>query len=355
MNIQENFHLSLITSFGTGGLAEKLIQIQNTEELVSVLNDYKKPLWVLGSGANTLISDEGLPGTTIQLKNSQIEYNEESNSVIVIVDAGVDWDYLITELIRNELWGLEFTSGIPGSVGAAIVGNIAAYGQAVSDALVWIDAIDTESESKEIMRLTATQLGLKYRYSDFQNENLSKYIIVRAAFTLQRSSTMFLSYASALKVSEELNIQPDTLENRRKIILEARRRAGSLLDPNQISREKTAGSFFRNPMVSRDLAEKIIAKEEFGVSESQILKQNLLHGGDSFRVSASHILLAAGFKRGQSWGPVRLHPEHVLKIENTGSATSQQIYDAAQEIIKTVDDKLHIRIEPEVRFFGKFN
>jgi len=354
MNMQENFPLSTITSFGTGGLAELLIQVHSTEELYSIITDHKKPLWVLGTGANSLISDKGLSGTTIQLKNSQIELIEESNSVTVVVDAGIEWDYLICELIKNGLWGLELTSGIPGTVGAAVVGNIAAYGQSVSDALIWVDAINTESEYNQPVRLIADQLGLSYRYSDFQNDHFSKYIIVRTAFTLQRSSTMFLNYASALKISEELNIQPDSLENRREIIMEARKRAGSLLDPDQINREKTAGSFFRNPMVSREQAEKIISKEEFGVSESEILRQNLLHGGDSFRISAAHVLLAAGFNRGQSWGPVRLHPEHVLKIENTGGATSQQIYDVAQEIINTVEHKLHIQLKPEVRLLGDF-
>ncbi|MFO0920388.1 MAG: UDP-N-acetylmuramate dehydrogenase [Candidatus Saccharimonadales bacterium] len=355
MNIQENFPLSTITSFGTGGMAELLIQVHDTEELFQILANHKKPLWVLGSGANSLISDEGLPGTTIQLKNSQIELTEESNSVTVVVDAGIEWDYLIRELIKNGLWGLELTSGIPGSVGAAVVGNIAAYGQSVSDALIWVDAIDTESNSSEPVRLIADQLGLSYRYSDFQTEALNKHIITRAAFTLQRSSTMFLNYASALKISDELNIEPDTLENRRTIIMESRKRAGSLLDPAQTDHEKTAGSFFRNPMVSREQAEKIISKEEFGVSESEILNQNLLHSGDSFRISAAHVLLAAGFNRGQSWGSVRLHPEHVLKIENTGGATSQQIYNVAKEIIETVEHKLHVQLKPEVRMLGRFS
>lgn len=134
--------------------------------------------------------------------------------------------------------------------------------------------------------------------------------------------------------------------------MEARKRAGSLWDGK--SHAKTAGSFFRNPVVSEDLAELIMNAEEHGVSASDIKKQNEVHGGTTTRVSAAHVMLAAGFERGQTWGPVRLHPEHILKIENTGGASSQQIYDVAQEIITTTQEKLGVTLQPEVRFLGKF-
>lgn len=352
MQIQKRVSLGNYTSFGTGGPAETLIRVEKTDELIDSLKAAEPPIWFLGSGANVLISDEGLPGSTLHLDTHEITFKEQDGATVVVADAGVEWDRLVQESIERGKWGLERTSGIPGSVGAAVVGNIAAYGQAVSDTLMWIEAMNVSDEHMEHVCLSANELGLAYRFSDFQTPRLKDFIIVRAAFKLQDSARP-LEYASALKVAEEKNLDPNDLHERREIIMEARRRAGSLLDKKTSA--KTAGSFFRNPTVTAEQAEQIMAYEENAVSKSDIKNQNKIHGGKTTRVSAAHVLLAAGFKRGQFWGPVRLHPEHVLKIENTGGATSQQIYDVAQEIIHTVKEKLDVDLVPEVRFLGKFN
>lgn len=351
MKILQNEPLSHYTSFQTGGPAAKLVVIEHTRDLHEVLKSYDKPLWLLGTGANTLISDQGLPGTTLLLHHSSIEIKPDDNPLF-IADSGAAWDDLVQQAIAHDAWGLECTSGIPGTVGAAVVGNIAAYGQAVSDTLEWVEVIDTSGNPDITECLHADELGLKYRYSDFQNDKLNRFVIVRAAFRLSHVPKKELAYASALKVAQDLGLTPDNLEHCRTIIMEARKRAGSLLEPN--SEHKTAGSFFRNPVVTREQAAQIIAHEENNISMEQILAQNAAHSGDELRVSAAHVLLAAGFHRGQAWGAVRLHPEHVLKIENTGNATSQDIYNVAQEIIRTVKEKLSIELEPEVRFLGSF-
>jgi UDP-N-acetylmuramate dehydrogenase len=107
-------------------------------------------------------------------------------------------------------------------------------------------------------------------------------------------------------------------------------------------------------MVDSETAERLMAYDETGKSAELLKQMNQVHGGDQKRVSAAHVLLAAGFERGQSWGPVRLHPDHILKVENTGGATAQNIYDVAGEIVRTVKDKLAIELTPEVRFLGEF-
>lgn len=348
-----NVRLADCTSFGTGGPADTFIRLEKTSEIVDALLECTKPLWLLGKGANVLISDKGLRGTTLHLDTSQITFSHEDGLSIALADAGVNWDTLVQKSIEEKKWGLERMSGIPGSVGAAVVGNIAAYGQAVSDSLLWVDVINLTESVPKLERLPAEVLGLEYRFSDFQTNKYKDCLIVSAAFVLTDEPEP-LEYASALKVADELKLNVDNLKQRREIIMEARRRIGSLLD-SKTKHLKTAGSFFRNPMVSPAQAEQIMKYEERGVNYAQIKKQNLAHGGSETRVSAAHVLLAAGFKRGQSWGPVRLHPDHILKIENTGEATSQQIYDVAQEIIKTVEEKLGIKLQPEVRFLGEFD
>jgi len=349
-NVMQVFHdadLSNCTFFETGGKAKLFITVEDTSELAGLLKTAKQPCWFLGSGANVLVSDKGLPGTTIHLATSEIKFADGS----VVADAGVVWDNLAKATIDKGFWGLERISGVPGSVGAAVVGNIAAYGQAVSETLEWVEVIDTGRSTAKIKKLMAKELGFSYRFSNFQTKDFSKYLITRAAFKLQRSPKP-LEYASALNVAKELNLDADDLGQRRRIILETRRRIGALSDEAQ--RERTAGSFFRNPVVRSDQAEKIMSFEEHGISKADIKRQNKLHTGDSMRVSAAHVMLAAGFKRGQSWGNVRLHPDHILKIENTGGATSQDIYNVSQEIITTVKSKLGIDLVPEVRFLGDF-
>lgn len=348
MKILHDVPLNKWTSFATGGLAERMLVIEDTREVLDALFHADKPLWFLGSGANVLISDHGLDGTVVHLDTHEIVVEED----LLIADAGVDWDTLVQKSITLKKWGLERMSGIPGDVGAAVVGNIAAYGQAVSDTLQWVEVVDTSSSKPTIEKLEAKKLGLKYRFSDFQTRKLRSMLIVRAAFKLE-DEPRELTYASATKVADELKLNPDDLIQRRKIILEARRRIGSL-QIGKDAKTKTAGSFFRNPEINPKQAEKIMAYEERGINYEAIKKQNQVHGGSVTRVSAAHVLLAAGFKRGQSWGDVRLHPDHILKIENTGHATSQDIYDVAQEIIQTVKEDLGIKLEPEVRFLGKF-
>jgi len=351
MNPLSTTPLKPYTSLAVGGPAEQLYICASGEELHTALNQTAgKQLWVLGYGANVLVSDAGLPGTTILLRAGTIT---QADNGLVIADAGVWWDDLVQYAINEGLWGLELMSAIPGGVGAAVVGNIAAYGQAVADTLAWVEVFDPASQATR--QIAAGELGLSYRFSDFQTEKLAGLVILRAAFALKPTPTQDLVYRSALDVAEERNHDIHTLDGRRQAILETRRRAGSLWDyRGPETQMHTAGSFFRNPLVSTETAEQLMAYDETGKSLELLKKMNQVHGGNQKRVSAAHVLLAAGFQRGQAWGPVRLHPDHILKIENTGGATAQAIYDVAQEIIATVKSKLDIDLTPEVRFLGEF-
>jgi UDP-N-acetylmuramate dehydrogenase len=349
MKISKHRNLSSITSFETGGEADVFVVAENSNDVEKILQEQPKPYWLLGSGANTLISDQGLPGTTIQMKLDSIEINGQE----AIVESGVNWDDFVQAAIEMDLWGVELTSGIPGSVGAAVVGNIAAYGQAVSDTLAWIDVIDHGDESPKIKRMHKKDLDMGYRSSMFTKNDSNTIIILRACFELSESVTTELKYESALVVARELELDVDNLEQRREAIMETRRRGGSLLDSKNI--QKTAGSFFKNPMVTAEQAEHVMEFEERKITKDAIKKQNVIHGGDAMRVSAAHVVLASGFERGQAWGPVRIHPDHALKIENTGGATSQQIYDVAKEIQNTAKEKLGIDLEFEVRVMGHFD
>ncbi len=348
MHTETNYPLASLTSFKTGGNADTAIILDDASQFDAALERARDtPFWFLGFGSNTLISDDGLRGTTFIMRSGTIR---EENGLI-IADAGVWWDDLVTYAIRKNLWGVESMSAIPGGVGAAVVGNIAAYGQAVSDTLEWVELCD--SQTGGCRKASASELELQYRKSELLQSNRS-LIVLRAAFKLSDNPTKDIEYESALVIAREHNYDLATLQGRRDTIIGARAAAGSLWDYRDDTAARTAGSFFRNPLVNAETAERIMSYDETGKSLELLKKMNQVHGGASSRVSAAHVLLAAGFERGQTWGDVRLHLQHVLKIENAGNATSQEIYDVAREIITTVKTKLGVDLEPEIRFLGDF-
>jgi len=352
VHIQENAELKDYTSLRVGGRAERLIQAEQHDDLAMIISQYRSqgPIWVLGDGTNCLISDKGLPGTVILNHSGDIQ---KLGPTKFKAGSGVSWDDFIQRLIAENLWGLEFTSGIPGGVGAAVVGNIAAYGHKVADCFTEATILDASDGSVETW--DKARLNFDYRSSTLQLPENKDKIVMDASFELSENPMSELEYASALKLAEELNLTPDTLVKRRQIIMETRRRADALFSKDNRQGPWTAGSFFRNPLIDQKQVEVIIAYEEqAGKTKEQILRQNQIHGQDRARVSASHVLLAAGFKRGQSWGHVRLDPEHILKVENMFGASAQEIYDVVQEIVSTVKDKLGIELVPEVRFLGEF-
>lgn len=324
------------------------MELEPNDDLSEIIKGASQPVFILGYGTNVLISDKGLNGSVVINKIGGIKVDGDH----IIADSGANWDELVLKAINNNLWGLEFTSGVPGGVGAAVAGAIAAYGHRIADRFVKAEVLDTRSG--EVGFWDKDKFNFGYRRSDIQLPENSSFVILNAVFKLEDSPTGDLEYKSALAAAEDLGIKPDSLANRRKIILEARDRAGSLLTDSSIG-PWTAGSFFKNPLVTEEQLESIVAFEEDSrKTKEQILKQNHIHGQDKARVSAALVLLAAGFHRGQTWGQVRLHPNHILKVENIGSASAQDIHDVVQHIVNTVADKLNIQLEPEVRFLGEF-
>lgn len=338
--------LAEFTSLKVGGPAEVLLLPHTYEETLNCLKVSSSDTWFLGFGSNSLISDEGLPGTTILWRGG----TSTLDGTLLIADAGVWWDDIVQLAIQHNLWGLELMSEIPSSVGGAVFGNIAAYGQQVSDTLAWVEVFDTQKQ--EIYRLKKDDVTFAYRESSLQNEPHRK--ILRAAFELSNYPTHTLKYDSAIAIAHELNLDTTTLSGCRDTIIETRRRAGSIYHPDDPQAEHTAGSFFKNPLVSLDLAKHVAQFDETDKTLERIINQSKIHGGDAQRASAAHVLFAAGFSRGQQWGNVRLHPQHVLKIETLPGATAQEVYTVATHIMATVKDTLGIELEAEVKFLGTF-
>ncbi len=350
MKIQSNVVLAPYTSFGVGGPAEHFSLVTSTDELIECLKCTlpTTPLWLLGYGSNSLISDTGLPGMTVCIRGGIITSEETT----VVADAGAWWDDVVMLALSKELWGVELLSEVPGSVGAAIYINIAAYGQSIGEHVLWVDVWDrVKSEERRIQK---DQLSWGYKSSIFQQPENSQLVILRVAFSLSKEMTTELTYQKALDIAEELHLDCQRLNARRNVIIEARRRAGSLWRPDD-KQNNTVGSFFRNPIVSNDLAEKVMHYDESGKALSDLKKMNRVHGGDEKRVSAAHVMLAAGYNRGQKWDHVKLNDQNLLKIEALPGATAKEIYAVAQEIQKVCFEKLAISLETEARILGDFS
>jgi UDP-N-acetylmuramate dehydrogenase len=348
MDIQKTVVLAPYTSFGVGGKAENFVEVSNSEELIQVLKTTNiSPIHMISYGSNTLISDQTLPGLVVCIRGGNIIFENSG----VTVDSGVWWDDVVVKSIENGLWGIELMSEIPGSVGGGIFINITAYGQSLGPLVDWIDVWDPKSQ--KVVRIEKSDLLWDYKQSIFQKPENQEIVILRAHVSLRSEMTEELEYQKAIDVAVELNLNPNLLIDRRTIIIEARKRAGSLWHPGS-AESKTAGSFFRNPVVDERLAEEIMSYDETNKTAEEIKNMNFVHGGSTKRVSAAHVMLASGFKRGQQWGNVKLNDLNLLKIEALPGASSQEIYGAAKLIQKTCFDKLGINLEFEAQLLGKF-
>ncbi len=346
--VENNIKLADYTSFGVGGAAEFFVITENSVELLEALESNKnQEIQILGYGSNVLISDSGLTGLVICNKGGKLSINENE----ITVDAGVWWDEVVQTSIENGLWGIELLSEIPGSVGGALFINIAAYGQSIGRVVKWIDVWDKNKQN--IKRLTSEELTWGYKSSLFQ-ENHSNFVIIKACLKLSREKLNDLTYQKTLDTANELGLDINNLNDRRKIIIETRIKAGSIWHPNNPSYSRTVGSFFRNPEVTPKQAEQIISYDETGKTKTEIQNMNKVHGGKADRVSAAHVMLACGFRRGHAWDNVKLNDQNLLKIEALNGATAQDIFNVITHIQKTCKSKLNVDLQPEAQILGDF-
>ncbi len=350
MDIEENVSLASYNTFLVGGLAEQFVVVKNSDELFALLaSNTKQPVWVICYGSNCLISDKGLPGLVICTRGGSMNFQDNE----VVVDAGVWWDDVVKACVDRKLWGVELMSEIPGGVGGATYINITAYGQSIGPLIKWVEVWNPKTKQKE--RILRENLVWSYKTSIFQKPEYMDFVILQVCLSLSTEMTNQLQYQKALDVAEELNLNPEDLDDRRKIITEARKRSGSIWRANDQDSARTAGSFFRNPIVNEEQVNKIIATDESGKTTNQIRLMNKVHGGDSRRVSAAHVMLASGFNRGQTWGKVKLNDKNLLKVEALEGATAKEIYDVSRMIQTKCLDMLGINLEFEVRILGDFS
>ena len=346
MNIQENVPLAPFTTFRIGGVARFFVQVRSVADVEEAAAFAKgKKVFILGGGSNLLISDSGFDGLVI--KNEIMGVDEESVTASdgriytrIISGAGESWDSLVEyTVVKKGLYGLENLSLIPGTVGATPVQNIGAYGAEAKDTIEWVEVYNPAT--KQIERLSNADCKFAYRDSIFKHERKGN-IILRVAFLLAKNGQLNTEYKD-LKNYFATKITPPSLCDVRDAVIKIR--TDKLPD---ISKIGTAGSFFKNAMVTREQYQELLKKYPnmpvFSLSASNS------GGNEMVKVPVAWILdNVCGFK-GVKRGQVGVYQNQALVLVNFGGGTAQQIKDLANEMIASVKEKTGIDISPEVEY-----
>ncbi len=333
MNVEEHVPLKTLTTLRVGGNALVVASCESIEEVRAALTLSRErglPLYVLGEGSNVLASDQGYEGIILRMNIPGLSFEEEGNRTLVRSGAGVSWDTLVHEAAERELWGVENLAGIPGFVGAAPVQNIGAYGADLKDTLLHVDALD--ARTGEVLRLSREECMLEYRDSKFKREPF--LIITSVTLSLSKDPSPRIEYGDLLKAKE----RGEDLSTPKAIGAVVRSiRSGKFPDRSHYG---TAGSFFKNPVLTPEVYEKLVAR--FGpvpqFPNPKGIKIPLAFVLDK-------VLGLRGYRKGNAWlfGAQPL----VLVIDPEG--TAQDIESLAQEIEARVKEATGIEIEREVR------
>jgi UDP-N-acetylmuramate dehydrogenase len=331
MRIEEGISLAQFTTFRIGGPARYFARAQDIKEVCAGLAFAKEKnlkTLILGGGSNVLISDAGFDGLVIKIEIRGIKKEDAT----VIVGAGESWDALVEFAINQNLWGIENLSGIPGTVGGAVAGNIGAYGQALSQTLLWAEVFDTDTG--EIKHLSNTECRFGYRESIF-TQAAGRYVILRAAFELSSAAKPELSYKDLKEVFGD-GAEP-SLEAIREQVLAIRARKFP-----DLAVEGTAGSFFKNPIVPEGEAKQL--QERY--PEMPIFPMPETSG---YKIPLGWLLDHVLTMRGTAVGGARMYEKQVLVIAAARGTTASDVVTLANEISKKVLDTFAISLQPEVK------
>ena len=329
--------LSKHTTLRVGGPAKNFIRASSEAEIIAAIEAAgDDPILILGSGSNLLISDAGFPGTVIQISNHNVKAEVDACSGATLnIGAGENWDDFVATTISRGWAGLETLSGIPGTVGAAPIQNIGAYGHEVSEFVMRVRTYDRVA--KAVKTFTNVECEFTYRDSIFK-KNPGRFVILEVQFNLRRGElTAPITYE---ELANELGIQvgekADVVKTR-EAVLAIRARKGMLL--SQTDHDTfSAGSFFTNPIV-----------EESKIPEGA---PKFPQGNGTFKTSAAWLIEHSGIEKGFRLNGAGISTKHVLAITNADNAKAEDIAALAAQVRDAVKMKFDIDLVPEVNLVG---
>ena len=335
MSVRENVPLATLTTLRVGGAARFVIDCAHTKDVRAGIEFAKErdlPWRVLGSGSNVLAKDEPYEGVVLLMCIPGITAVETKNSVLLSAGAGVEWDALVQEAAVRGLWGLENLAGIPGTVGAAPVQNIGAYGAEVERTIHSVEVFDTEKE--EICSLRAEDCAFGYRDSRFKHG--ARFVILSVSFYLTRSGAPNIEYKDLVMAREkgaDLST-PRAIGDAVRAI-----RAQKFPDLTTVG---TAGSFFKNPTITEEAFS--LLKERYEALPGFPNEQGI-------KIPIAFILDRVLNLRGYTEGNVSLFENQPLVLVAQNGATQREIDTFAESIAARVYDATGIIVEREVRNF----
>ena len=331
MKILENVPIASLTTMRLGGPARFVIEIEKPEDVPEAYNfarEHELPVFVLGGGANTLGHDEGFDGVLIMNKLVGINIDMQGDSATVHAMGGEVWDDLVAKTCEAGLTGIEALSKIPGTVGAAPVQNIGAYGQDISQVLVNVEVFDTADST--FKTLTAANLGFAYRKSILNSSEYGRYFVIAATFELhvgQMARPFYKSLEKYIADNNETDFSPAAIRRMVSAI-----RADKLPDPAFIP---SAGSFFKNVYVDDARADELLA-QGFPV----------YRGHDGNKINSGWLIEQAGLS-GKVLHGFRVNEKAALVLINESASSYADLAAARQEIIDTVFEKFGFKLEQE--------
>jgi UDP-N-acetylmuramate dehydrogenase len=343
MEIQENVALAPFTTFGIGGPARWFVEASGEVEIVNAVTwarERSLPIFVLGGGSNLLISDAGFPGLVLRIALKGVEHAEDSASRLYRVAGGEDWDRFVEQVVQANCAGIECLAGIPGTVGGTPVQNVGAYGQEVSETIYRVRVFDLET--LRFREMPVSECGFAYRSSIFNSTARGRFLVVRVDYRLTRGGPANLRYADLQKVFP-VDSQP-ALTEVAAAVRRIRHSKGMLLVDGDVDC-RSAGSFFKNPIVSAAHFSELARK----------LNQEPPHypaGPDEVKLPAAWLIENAGFTKGFSLGRAGISTLHTLALINRGGATAAEVLALRDAITAAVASKFGIALQMEPVLVG---
>jgi UDP-N-acetylmuramate dehydrogenase len=343
LQIRKEIPLAPFTTFGIGGAAWYFAVATTEEEVVEGVfwaKERRVPLFVLGGGSNLLVRDSGFAGLVLKIDLMGVEARGEN---LFDVGAGEVWDSFVERMTSLGMAGVECLAGIPGSVGGTPVQNVGAYGQEVAETIESVRAFDRKTLGW--VELDKAACRFRYRESLFNTDEPGRYIVTRVRFRLRPLGEPDLQYADLQR--RFAGKEGVTLMEVATAVREIRRQKGMLLVEGDADC-RSAGSFFKNPIVGLEMLAGIAAAA--GVEESKV--PHWAAGEGRMKVPAAWLLEQAGFVKGYGVGPAGISTRHTLALTNRGGATFADVERLQDEIVRGVRERFGIALEREPVLVG---
>lgn len=349
MQLLENIPLAPLTTFKIGGPAKYFVEakaVGEIQEAIVFARSRDLPLFILGGGSNLLVSDSGWPGLVLKIGIEGIERssNDDRGRALFQVGAGERWDKFVSHAVTQHCAGVECLSGIPGNAGGTPVQNVGAYGQEVSETIASVEVLDRKDG--QVHELCAEACGFQYRTSIFNSSERGRFIILRVSFALTPEGPARLSYADLRRHFDGWE-SPPTLAEVREAVRHIRALKGMLIIPGDEDCQ-SAGSFFKNPVLSDDAHEQLLRRAAARGLTLPSYPALAAHK----KVSAAWLVERSGFHKGYGFAHAGISRKHALAIVNRGGATAAEILALKDQIQQRVEEIWGVHLEAEPVLVG---